>query len=142
MERDFFAPEPRRFPVLPLVALGLAGFGFLAVVATLGWWASGSAPEEVAAERPPPVGMQSAPDPAPAPQVVPGEVAQPVTVTLRSHPPGAKVLEDGVEIGETPVEIPLTGGAVDPPRKFQLRLQGYAPHTVSQGWSATPVEHT
>ena len=67
----------------------------------------------------------------------------PVTLTLTTVPPGAEVVEGGAVLGTTPFQLPLEGQPQDAPRQFQLRLEGYATHTVSQPYTQgyDPTHH-
>lgn len=124
------AAPPARAPSLvgPAVVIGAAvllGFALLALVL----W------------RPPTPPV--APVPVPVPVAVPEPVppARAGVLTLRTDPPGAEVWEGDYRVGTTPLELVLDGRPDDPPRVLELRLAGYATHTVRQPWSATPVEH-
>jgi hypothetical protein len=60
---------------------------------------------------------------------------------LDSTPQGADVLEGDQLLGTTPVQVTIDRTSVQSgPRRFVLRLDGYAPYTVLQGDSTTTVE--
>jgi serine/threonine protein kinase len=67
----------------------------------------------------------------------PSPVAPTVHIALASEPPNAQVLEDGRELGRTPLELRLTGPQADPSRMhaFTFRLSGYNDAQVTLGGS-------
>ncbi|HTQ42721.1 MAG TPA: serine/threonine-protein kinase [Polyangiaceae bacterium] len=62
-------------------------------------------------------------------------------LVLDSTPQGADVLEGDQLLGTTPVQVTIDRASVrSGPRRFVLRLDGYAQYTVLQGDSTTNVE--
>jgi tRNA A-37 threonylcarbamoyl transferase component Bud32 len=142
-------PAPRRLG--RALALGLAGGGALATVGMAAWMAlrpPASAPPLRAAAAT----AAAAPAPAVAapvsPAVAPAAAAE-VTLTLRSSPPGAAVLEKGERLGLTPLS--LRRPAQVRPVTLLFRLAGYkdvervlvadANHDVEVVLAARPAHH-
>ncbi len=73
-------------------------------------------PEPVAAVDPSP-----APDPEPEPEVDRGDFGK---LRVVSRPAGRTVIVDGVEKGETPIELPV------PPGSYVVQVEGFEPRTV------------
>jgi hypothetical protein len=115
----------RRFPVVPVVAgVGALLIGAGAALVFLRPMSVEpntpvepgtpvTAPRQVAEPTPPP----AQPTPEPEPQAV--------TLKVLSEPPGAVVVVDGKQHGETPLDLPLTTNA--PPVMLALKLDGYEP---------------
>ncbi len=62
---------------------------------------------------------------------------------LDSRPSGADVLDGDQMIGTTPMQVTIDrAGVRSAPRRFVLRLDGYAPYTVVQGDSEGIVHVT
>jgi hypothetical protein len=89
-----------------------------AVLAVLGAWVLGSSRM--------PLGVSAAPRATSAPLGT--------TVTLRSSPPGASVVVDGIVYGPTPTRIVLreTPGELPGPKRFRFVLRGYEEVVVSR----------
>jgi hypothetical protein len=115
----------------PAVVVGAAVVVGFALLGGFGLYATSRDPAP--APLPAPAATVAAPAPAPAAPSV-------AVLTLRTDPPGAEVWEGDERLGVTPVDVVLEGGPADPPRAFELRLPGYATHTVRQPWSASRVE--
>lgn len=131
------APPPAPTSSAGVGLLGLAVLVLaLAVVllAALSWY--GRTPSV------PPVAVVPVPVAAPPPAPPPPAPAAPAVLTLRTDPPGAEVFEAERSLGTTPLELVLEGGPADPPRELELRLKGYATHTVRQPWSSEDVMHS
>jgi serine/threonine-protein kinase len=81
---------------------------------------------------------------APAPTasaVAPAGEARSFVLVLDSTPQGADVLEGDQLLGTTPVQVTIDRASVQSaPRRFVLRLDGYAPYIVLQGDSTSTVE--
>lgn len=127
-------PEPRRIPVVPVVAgavvLLLAGVGVVFLA-------------RKPAEAPPAQRVvQVQPErPEPAPQPPPPEPARPqekkrVTVNLFSEPSGAAVTVDGQPGGITPAQLVLEEDG--PAKSVTLALPGYQPVTRSVSAADAP----
>jgi eukaryotic-like serine/threonine-protein kinase len=144
------APAPARATerrwLLPLViGLGvIAGVASAATVAAILGGDDGEVHEVV-------IGTQDvAPEPVllvvpvpPEPDVVPTPPepgSHTFTLHLRSDPPGATVVREGVEVGQTPADIVLDSHELErAPAVFTLRMRGRAPLTIEQGPSAGDV---
>jgi serine/threonine-protein kinase len=73
--------------------------------------------------------------------IAPAEAPRSFVLVLDSTPQGADVLEGDQMIGTTPVQVTIDRASVQSaPRRFVLRLDGYAPYTLLQGDSTTTVE--
>ena len=119
-----------------------AAFMALLVLGGVALMATVIAPDPVVATpQPAPVAPQPAVVVAPEPPAPPA-APTPSVLTLRTDPPGAAVWEGDTNHGLTPMELLLTGGPADAPRELELRLRGYASHTVRQPWTDQPVQHT
>ena len=128
------APEQSAGVLLPMLAFGTFGFGIGVFLLALGWlaWVSRSV---APLPQPPP-----APAPVPAPVPAPAPAVQETAIfEVWSDPPGAELWEGGALIGKTPIAVPLTGAMGDLPRQFELRLEGYATHTILQPFSQANV---
>ncbi|HEY3819144.1 MAG TPA: serine/threonine-protein kinase [Polyangiaceae bacterium] len=78
--------------------------------------------------------------PAAPPSTVP---PRSFTLVLDSHPPGADVWDGDDVIGTTPMQVTIDrAGLQAGPRRFVLRLDGYAPYTVLQTDSEGIVQVT
>jgi eukaryotic-like serine/threonine-protein kinase len=94
--------------------------------------------------RPSPESAQAAATSASAPSasaVAPAAAPRSFVLVLDSTPQGADVLEGDQLLGTTPVQVTIDRASVQSaPRRFVLRLDGYAQYTVLQGDSTTNVE--
>jgi serine/threonine-protein kinase len=78
---------------------------------------------------------------ASASTVAPAGVPRSFVLVLDSTPQGADVLEGDQMIGTTPMQVTIDRASVQSaPRRFVLRLDGYASYTLLQGDSTTTVE--
>ncbi len=94
-------------------------------------------PPSVAGETPPVVAERRVEDPPPPP------VAERTTFTLtiRSVPPGATVVRDGAELGQTPLTLELDRTMLAAaPAELTLRMSGRQSVTFQQGPSEANVE--
>jgi eukaryotic-like serine/threonine-protein kinase len=85
----------------------------------------------------------SGPTPSIAPPVVtePPPVVRSFTLLIDSKPAGADVLDGEDVIGTTPMQVTIERASVrNAPRRFVLRLDGYAPYTVLQGDAESTVQ--
>ncbi len=81
----------------------------------------------VAAARPAVPTATHAPTPAPVPAPAPAPAPVPAQVSIRSEPPGAEVLLDGVMVGNTPVDVPRPDTGT---QAITLRLRDYEETTI------------
>jgi serine/threonine-protein kinase len=81
--------------------------------------------------------QRAAVSPASAPPVnaaSPPAVATTFTMVIDSAPPGAEVRENDQLLGTTPIQVAIAReGVRSSPRRFVVRLDGYAPYTLVQG---------
>lgn len=86
------------------------------------------------------VGSASAQAPS-AVAVAPADAPRSFVMVLDSTPQGADVVEGDQVLGTTPMQVTIDRASVKTaPRRFVLRLDGYAPYTFLQGDSTTAVE--
>jgi serine/threonine-protein kinase len=72
---------------------------------------------------------------------IPQAAATSFTLVLTSDPAGAEVRENDLVLGTTPMRVSIArDGVRSAPRRFVLRLDGYAPYTVLQGDSEGTVD--
>jgi eukaryotic-like serine/threonine-protein kinase len=121
------APSSRTGIVIGLVAVAMLAAGAAAMrFATRDTPATASG---ATASTAPPV----APDPR--------SVVRSFTLLIDSKPAGADVLDGDDVIGTTPMQVTIERASVqNGPRRFVLRLDGYAPYTVLQGDADSTVQ--
>ncbi len=79
---------------------------------------------------------------APAPSAAGVATPERAWIVISTAQPGAIVMEDGKNLGRTPLRIPMVGGPADPPRHFVVQREGFQPTQLMQPWSARDVQHT
>ena len=128
------APQPQR--TFPLAALLAICFGLASVGGTAIYFARA---RKIAAAN---TAMSSVPSAMPLPSA---SAATPendsFVLHLDSAPTGATVMEDGVALGSTPLDIRLDRGALKSgPRSFQLKKDGFVTATYNQGTADARVD--
>lgn len=122
--------QPRRW-LMPLAVAGTTVA--ICVLAGVVVARRGAPAAEVAA-------VTSSPEPAPS-AATSAAGASSFALVLDSTPQNALVFESDRVLGTTPMQITIDHASVQSaPRRFVLRLDGYAPYTVLQVDSQTPVE--
>jgi serine/threonine-protein kinase len=124
------APQQRQSRTVPVVAATVAVLIVAGVIAA-----------RRAARPSPGAPLAAAAPTASASAAAPAEAPRSFVLVLDSTPQGADVLENDQVIGTTPMQVTIDRTSVqNTPRKFVLRLDGYAPYTLLQGDSTATVE--
>jgi len=123
-------PRPRT-PLSRRLAYALLALGVVAVavVATI---VIERRDDETVAQAAEPAAPTPTPDPDPAPTPDPAPASY--SLLVESTPPGARLLRDGVEVGETPATIELESAALErAPVTLTLELPGHHSFVWTQG---------